>query len=382
MHSTRTARRSLGAYAWWIYAAAWIPFAGFYALALTTTKTLPPSRALIAGLFYVVPIALFGVGVWWLSGLLERRRASSLAVVVVHVVVGAATAFAWLGVEVAQIGAQIGFSGAWAAAQSFAGFQVLDGFFVYCVLAAGSHAIRFARRLREEQARAAHADALRIRAELAALRGQLNPHFLFNTLHTLTALVSREPNTAEHALERFGDMLRYVLDVKRAAREDVTLAEELRFVRDYLSLEQLRLGERLRVVERIDPEALDCVIPSLTLQPLVENAIKHAVAPRAQGGTIELAAALDGDSLVLDVRDDGPGANAKDVDAATGMGLRAVRQRLETRYGRDAAFSITTAPREGFIVRASIPAHVGTVLPPAPLPPGVASRSEGATIPA
>jgi signal transduction histidine kinase len=371
-------RRSLGAYAWWIYAAAWLPFAGFYALALTTTKTLPAGRALVAGVSYVVPIALFGIGIWWLSGLLERRGARALTIFMVHFLVGATVAFAWLGLEVAQIAAATGLSGAWAAAQAFAGFQVLDGFFVYCVLAAGSHAIRFAKSLREEQARAAHADALRIRAELAALRGQLNPHFLFNTLHTLTALVSREPATAEHALERFGDMLRYVLDVKRAAREDVTLAEELRFVRDYLSLEQLRLGDRLRVVERIDPEALDCVIPSLTLQPLVENAIKHAVAPRAQGGTIELAATLDDDSLVLDVRDDGPGANKSDVDAAIGMGLRAVRQRLETRYGKDASFAITTAPSEGFIVRASILAHVGMVLPPAPAPGSL----EGTTIPA
>src|SRR5215467_8212064 len=121
MTSAVTSRRSLGTYAWWIYAAAWIPFAGFYALALTTTKTLPPSRALAAGASYVVPIALFGVGIWWLSGLLERRRATAPMVVLVHFLVGAATAFAWLGVEVAQIAAQIGFSSAWAAAQAFAG---------------------------------------------------------------------------------------------------------------------------------------------------------------------------------------------------------------------------------------------------------------------
>ena len=135
-------RRSLGAYGWWIYAAAWIPFAGFYALALTTTKTLPPSRALVAGLLYVVPIALFGIGIWWLSGLLERRRVSAPVTVGVHLVVGAAIAFAWFGIEVAQIAAQAGFAGAWAAAQTFAGFQVLDGFFVYGVLAAGSHAVQ------------------------------------------------------------------------------------------------------------------------------------------------------------------------------------------------------------------------------------------------
>src|SRR5262249_33273332 len=130
----------------------------------------------------------------------------------------------------------------------------------------------------------------------------------------------------------------------------------------------------LRVVEQIDPEALDCVVPSLTLQPLIENAIKHAVAPRSRGGTIQVRADVDDDSLVLEVRDDGPGANAPDVHHTKGMGLRAVRQRLETRYGGGASFAVTTAPNEGFVVRASIPAHVGTALP---LPEPVGPESTG-----
>src|SRR5947209_11891125 len=126
----------------------------------------------------------------------------------------------------------------------------------------GSYAIRMVGRVRVEEARVARAESLRVGAELAALRGQLNPHFLFNTLHTLTALVRRDPATAEHALERFGDMLRYVLDVKRSRREDGTLADELQFVRSYVALEQLRYGDRLRVIEEIEPDALECVLPS------------------------------------------------------------------------------------------------------------------------
>src|SRR5262245_31025338 len=93
-------RRSPGSYGWWIYAAAWLPVAGFYALALTTTRTLPPSRALVAGLLYVVPIALFGLGIWWLSGFLERRRASVPVIAIVHLLVGLVVACAWLGVEI------------------------------------------------------------------------------------------------------------------------------------------------------------------------------------------------------------------------------------------------------------------------------------------
>jgi sensor histidine kinase YesM len=232
---------------------------------------------------------------------------------------------------------------------------------VYAVIAGGCYVIRIMGQLREQEALAARAEALRVRAELSALRGQLNPHFLFNTLHTLTALVRREPATAEQALERFGDMLRYVLDVKRAAREDVTLAEEMEFVRNYLSLEQLRLGDRLRVREEIDPEAYDCVLPSLTLQPLIENAIKYGVAPRAAGGTIDIRATLDGDLLAMEVRDDGPGAAADVALGAGGVGLRAVRQRLETRYPGAARFAVETAPGRGFAVRIALPAHTGVL---------------------
>ena len=151
-----------------IYAAGWIPVAGLYAVALTTTKTLPPQRAIVAGALYMLPIACFGVGIWWLSGALIARRASTLTIVVVHLVAATLATFAWLGIEIGQIAAQAGFTAAKAAAQTFAGFEILDGFFIYGVLAAGSHAIRMAARLRAEEARAAHADALRMRAELAA----------------------------------------------------------------------------------------------------------------------------------------------------------------------------------------------------------------------
>jgi two-component system LytT family sensor kinase len=279
----------------------------------------------------------------------------------------AATAFAviWVASEIGEIALTTGWSVALQIGGTFAGFQLLDGFFVYSVIAAVSQVIRIATRLREQEARVARADALRMEAELAALRGQLNPHFLFNTLHTLTALVRRDPATAENALERFGDMLRYVLDVKRSAREDVTLEDEMAFVRNYLSLEQLRLGDRLRVVERLDPEALDCIVPSLTLQPLVENAIKYGIAPRARGGSIEIVATLDGDSLLLEVRDDGPGAHSDILQSANGVGLRAVRQRLETRYDGKTRFDVTTAQGEGFIVRLCLPATTGSEPTPA-----------------
>jgi two-component system LytT family sensor kinase len=345
--------------AWTWYAAAWVPVALFHAMNVATTARggVTLAIALLAGFTYVVPIALFGVGIWWLSGALEwppRRKASFI---VIHSMCAVVTSTIWLGVEVGSIVAGTGLYAGLIIAKTFAGFQAVDGVFVYAFLAAASYVIRIAYRLREQEARTVRSDALRMQAELAALRGQLNPHFLFNTLHTLTALVRRDPASAEQALERFGGMLRYVLDVKRSSREDVTLADEMHFVRDYLALEQLRLGDRLRIVETIDADALDCVLPSLTIQPLMENAIKYGVAPRTAGGTVEIIASLDGESLIIEIRDDGPGAESNIADSANGVGLRAVRQRLTTRYPTGSRFAVATAPGQGFVVHLALPAH-------------------------
>lgn len=140
-------------------------------------------------------------------------------------------------------------------------------------------------------------------------------------------------------------------------------SDELAFVETYLALEALRLGDRLRIEHRVDPDALDCFVPALTLQPLVENAIRHAIAPRAAGGTLTIAAwiAPDG-ALQLEVRDDGPGADPRAIAGSAGIGLRLVRQRIETRYRGDAAFEIETAPGAGFAVRVRGPAVPAPVL--------------------
>ena len=354
--------------AWTWYAAVWVPVALFYAMALVQQQSMPDTYRqhipltgiVMAAINYVVPVALLGVATWKLSGILSWPPRHVERFLVLQVVAALAFTALWLGAEISLLALDTSWKFAWELSRTFRGFQAIDGVFAYGLFAGASYVIRIATRLREQEARVARADTLRMHAELSALRGQLNPHFLFNTLHTLTALVRRDPATAENALERFGDMLRYVLDVKRSAREDVTLADEMKFVRNYLALEGLRLGDRLQTVEQLDPEALDCVLPSLTLQPLVENAIKYGIAPRSEGGTIEIVAALDEQSLILVVRDDGPGARTDIVDAASGVGLRAVRQRLETRYGAAATFAVTTAPGQGFEVRLRLPAYTAT----------------------
>jgi two-component system LytT family sensor kinase len=353
--------------AWIWYALAWIPVALFYAIPMARTRPMSVAQALAQGFSHVLPAALLGVGVWALTRIIDWPPRDKWRFTALHVLGAAVFSAAWLSIEVGMIAIATGFSAAIELSKIFAGFQAIDGVFVYALIAAASYVIRIATRLRQQEARAARADAARMSAELSALRGQLNPHFLFNTLHTLTALVRRDPATAEHALEQFGGMLRYVLDVKRSAREDVTLADEMQFIRDYLSLEALRLGDRLCVVEHLDPDALDCVLPSLTLQPLVENAIKYGIAPRSRGGSLSITASVDDETLTLEVRDDGPGARSDVVASAGGVGLRAVRQRLDTRYEGRAHFVVTTAPGEGFIARVTLPAHTGaaTIASPA-----------------
>ncbi|MEO8338016.1 MAG: histidine kinase [bacterium] len=208
----------------------------------------------------------------------------------------------------------------------------------------------------EREAASAHTEALRMHAELAALRGHLNPRFLFDALTAVSSTVQSDNVAARQALARLSDLLRYVLDVRRFEQEEVALADELGFVRDYLALEQLHLGDRMQVVEQIELDALDCMVPSLILQPIVENVIKHAIAPCGGRVTITIGAALEDDQLILVIADDGPGAVGEGVRAAQGLGLRVARQRLEARYPKMGHFTVTTAPGAGFTVTVTLPA--------------------------
>ncbi len=188
--------------------------------------------------------------------------------------------------------------------------------------------------LREEQARREL-----LEAQLSNLRARLNPHFLFNSLNTLAGLIEEDPPRAVEALERLCDLLRYGLESTEARR--TSLGKELTVLQDYLAMEELRFGSRLRWTVDVAPELRDAAVPTLLLQPVVENAVKYAVAPRRAGGTIAIEGRREGDALMLTVTDDGPGTA---TEGGTKLGERTLEQRLELEYG-DAA-TVHTGPRD------------------------------------
>jgi signal transduction histidine kinase len=232
-------------------------------------------------------------------------------------------------------------------------FTSFTGVLLYAGVAGAAYGLETTARLRDERARLARAETLRVRAELAALRAQLNPHFLFNTLHTVLGLVRRDPALAEEALQDLGDVLRYALDVQR--RDDhVELRDELQFVDRYLAIERVRLGERLRVEREVDDAALACRLPAFTVQPLVENAIRYAVASRAQGGCVRIEARIEDRERRLCVVVSDDGAVAPPANGGTGLGLALVRQRLEAAFGPSAQL-VADRTGAGFVVTLRVP---------------------------
>ena len=192
------------------------------------------------------------------------------------------------------------------------------------------------------------------RAELRALRAQVNPHFLFNTLNSIAALIHENPAAAEDVVTRLADVFRHALTA--SGREHTRLAEELEFLRSWLAIEHVRFGDRLRVVEDVEPGLDEVPVPGLLFQPLIENAVRYAVAPRAEGGTITLRVRRDpsGKTITAEVADDGPGFTPGARPRGNGVGLESVRERL--RLGGDPhAFALESAPGRGTRVRITLP---------------------------
>ena len=337
-----------------LYALAWLPLLTVY-VALYMGAGSPPAAAIRTTFLTILPFALLGLLVLRVPGRIpwhDERRATFFAA---QLGLAAAYALAAAGAVIASWTLEAFLTtgrAVFPAPPVIAAWQAVIGGLIYLAIAGVAYAWQNAQRVREETARAAQADALRARAELAALRSQLNPHFLLNTLHAALGLVQRDPALAERALERLGEVLHYGLRMHRESLDQVTLADEWSFVRSYLEIESLRLEERLQLHLEADPEALQGVVPPFVLQPLVENAILHAIAPRKAGGRVAITAHRRGDHLRLEVCDDGPGMPSALPPSGAGLGLRLLRDRLALLYAGHA--SLTLQPGDGGGVRATI----------------------------
>jgi two-component system LytT family sensor kinase len=223
---------------------------------------------------------------------------------------------------------------------------------VYWALLGLQHAVDYYHESRERAVRAAQLETRLVEAQLQALQQQLHPHFLFNTLHAISALVHRQPDKADEMIERLSDLLRIALD--KVGVQEVTVAEEIEYLRAYLDIEQVHFGDRLEIVYRIDAHALDVLVPNLILQPLAENAIRHGLAPRAGKGRLSIEAVVDGETLVLRIADDGRGLIGG-VVGRFGVGLGNTQARLERLYAGRATLACAPAAEGGCVVTVTLP---------------------------
>jgi signal transduction histidine kinase len=213
-------------------------------------------------------------------------------------------------------------------------FEQLDASLaVYAAIVGVSHAIAYYHESQERKLKAAQLETRLVEARLKTLEAELHPHFLFNTLHAISTLVHRDPEAADRMISRLSDLLRITFD--RTGEPKISLKDEIDFLQKYLDIEQTRFQDRLRVSVTIDPEALDGEVPRMILQPIVENAIKHGIAGRNGGDTVQVTAGREGARLWMQVRDNGAGLQVRTLKALrTGVGLSNTRARLDCLYGR------------------------------------------------
>ena len=226
--------------------------------------------------------------------------------------------------------------------------------FIYFAVLGCMHAFAYFVEVRERETQAAQLAAQLAEARLGALRMQLHPHFLFNSLNAITVLV-RDQRTGEatRMLELLSDVLRQVLRTDPA--HEVPLSAELRFLEQYLAIEQVRFSDRLNVTFAVDADMHDAAVPGFVLQPLVENALRHGLADRSEQGTVEIGARRDGGDLILWVRDDGVGLRSGTEPRGQGLGLANTRERLATLYGDRARLDLAANPNGGTTATVRLP---------------------------
>lgn len=316
---------------------AWLPFFAIWFLVSLSSGRQPVLVVLIYSLICMGTAGLLGIAVWyacrrWPWPLGFRVSFYSLQILFAFVYGMAWTAIVYA-LQLLQTGKALPNATTWPALAR----DLLLGMWFYAVIAGIAYAVQTRNRLHEKEALAIRAEGLAAAARLDAIRARLNPHFLFNALHTLAALAKFRPTVAESAIERLGDMLRYTL--KEDGRELVEFSEEYEFTGQYLAFEQLRYEERLKINSEIDPDSFNYDVPPFSIQTLAENAVRHAISIRPEGGSIWIRCSIQDGGLRISVRDDGPGVGAESTQSHH-FGLRSLRERLHAAYGPGADLQI------------------------------------------
>jgi two-component system, LytTR family, sensor kinase len=238
--------------------------------------------------------------------------------------------------------------------RSFARSPITLDVFCYSTIVAVESAMRDRRRFETETMRTLKLSTQLARAKLDALKMQLHPHFLFNSLNSLSELMQEDPKAGEEMVGNLEMFLR--LTIQQNHLQEISLEKELEFLKCYLAIENVRYQDRLHVIMHIEPQTLGVPVPNLLLQPIVENAIRHGIAPRSTAGQIEIEAKRKNGFLTLKVRDNGPGLPIrKTMPFRSGLGLANTRERLTQLYGEDHRFELVNAPQGGLVVSVEIP---------------------------
>lgn len=295
--------------------------------------------------------ALFVPLIVWLAWRFPIERGAWRRPLMLHIVAGFGIALAKIGLDV-TVGRPLAGLDPRPFFSSLR-FSFHPNLMTFAVLLGLTHGVLYYRRFRDRELRASRLEARLAGAELQVLRMQLHPHFLFNTLHAIGTLMHRDVDAAERMLTRLSDLLR--VTIERAGSNEVPLRQEIEFLDRYLEIERTRFADRLEVALEAEPGTLDLPVPHLVLQPIVENAIRHGIAPRARGGRVDVRAQQRNGWLELTVRDDGLGLSASKAKP-DGVGIANTRARLEQMYGRDHRFEIRDADGGGVEVTIAIKA--------------------------
>lgn len=329
---------------------AWSFWVFLFAVAQRYSHGFSFQEALRNSLFYNAFFLPFSIPIWYLCSRVAYGRLPTFLFLLVHFATALVIATIWF------------LSWAWwlrwvvgpvifeqIHVETFALYQVLNAILIYAAMVGVIYTATYYRNYRDRLLAEAELRSLAREAELKALKLQINPHFMFNTLNSVSALVGQDAGRARGMLNKLADLLRITLD--SSEKKTVPFEEETSFARTYLDIEQARFGRRLTYREEVQREALGWRVPPVILQPLVENAIRHGISGMTEGGDVVLRAAVDEGRLVIEVENSAPG-EAEPVEE--GVGLRSVRERLEQMHGRDGGMEIRREPGR-FTVRLVIP---------------------------